>query len=657
MFARSPPLTIITMPVLMRETYNSVLLLSNIIFLSAVVYETRHHTNIEGIAQGTGITLLRTFYVLLAFILMAVLFNTHGLVTACRRACGGVSTKTASVTKKTPPTPWERAHIYVSLFLANEFIFKILLTTGAPTAWHLTNAAGRTRLVYPLRYISWVTTNSYMFTAMSVAFGLHSQEILHTCLGVTVCMLSAFPLELLPFASPLWILVAIVSSFSLFCCLLLISRHAIALFPLATRTEAVALAVIVLTSCASYLSFPAIFFAAVICGGDGEGISCITNAEEANVWLVMESLAKVAIYFIIVVSSAIITNCTTAYAQQSLQALHRRTHSIPAKYNANAKEINSVSAWIDVLVSNCTILLVAPACTGVSVLLIEETLFSENALKYASAEVKAAIVTIQYATSTLAFLSSVSVFFIALDNVLRRRRMRMLISTLLPHRSERDNDDCDGKWSLESPIYNSLSIEYVEESHVTILFCDIVGFTPATIDVDAGAIMSTVSELFRHFDQLHANAGAVKVETSGDSYMSVVGTTTDVLTPSTQASKMATLALALIEASREHKWPNGAQIRIRVGIHCGAASSGVLGGALPRWGVFGHNVVIASRLESTGQASRVHVSSAFVTALREGGDSDAVNAAFVLTDRTVEVKGIGKMQTFWLSGREHEHSQ
>ena len=53
--------------------------------------------------------------------------------------------------------------------------------------------------------------------------------------------------------------------------------------------------------------------------------------------------------------------------------------------------------------------------------------------------------------------------------------------------------------------------------------------------------------------------------------------------PEAQAQAMANMALDMIDASRRHKAPDGSQLRIRVGLHCGPVMAGVVGRKMPRW--------------------------------------------------------------------------
>ena len=117
------------------------------------------------------------------------------------------------------------------------------------------------------------------------------------------------------------------------------------------------------------------------------------------------------------------------------------------------------------------------------------------------------------------------------------------------------------------------------------------------------------------------------------------------LSPAEQAARAAELALRVVASAREHSWPDGSPLQVRVGVHCGSLTTGVVGGALPRWGVFGRNVIIASRMESTGAPDRVHASAEFAVVLRGAG---AAASAFVLRENRAMIKGVGERDTFWV---------
>jgi class 3 adenylate cyclase len=82
---------------------------------------------------------------------------------------------------------------------------------------------------------------------------------------------------------------------------------------------------------------------------------------------------------------------------------------------------------------------------------------------------------------------------------------------------------------------------------------------------------------------------------------------------------------------------------LRVGIHAGPVFAGLVGQSRFAYDVWGDTVNVASRLETTSEPGRIHVSAEVARAL---GD------AYALEPRgLVDLKGKGRTETFFLVGR------
>ena len=93
--------------------------------------------------------------------------------------------------------------------------------------------------------------------------------------------------------------------------------------------------------------------------------------------------------------------------------------------------------------------------------------------------------------------------------------------------------------------------------------------------------------------------------------------------------------------------PDTADLSIRVGLHSGTATGGVLRGHKARFQLFGDSMNTAARMESHGLAGQIHVSEETAKALSAQGKSHWVTPR----KDQLNVKGKGILQTFWVSNR------
>lgn len=176
-----------------------------------------------------------------------------------------------------------------------------------------------------------------------------------------------------------------------------------------------------------------------------------------------------------------------------------------------------------------------------------------------------------------------------------------------------------------------LIAETVEDASV--LFVDLVGFTPFSAGRSASEVVGFLNEVFSTFDALVEAQGLEKIKTHGDAYMvagNVLASEPDHL------DRMAQLALELLNAGE--KW----HLQLRIGLHAGPVVAGVIGTRKFLFDLWGETVNLASRLESHGEAGRIQVSDGVAARL----------SSFVLEERgVVAVKGVGDVRAWWLNGK------
>lgn len=171
---------------------------------------------------------------------------------------------------------------------------------------------------------------------------------------------------------------------------------------------------------------------------------------------------------------------------------------------------------------------------------------------------------------------------------------------------------------------------------VTVLFADIVGFTALTSALNAHEVITMLSGLFSMFDDLVAERGLEKIKTIGDAYM-VVGGLPDPLPD--HAIRVVDLAVAMQACTgRSEHFPG---LSLRIGVHSGPVSGGVIGIRKFAYDVWGTTVNVAARLESTGIPGRIHASEE---------THILTQSAFEYEPRgLVELRGIGPRTTYLVS--------
>ncbi|XP_072226722.1 atrial natriuretic peptide receptor 1 isoform X1 [Leuresthes tenuis] len=212
-----------------------------------------------------------------------------------------------------------------------------------------------------------------------------------------------------------------------------------------------------------------------------------------------------------------------------------------------------------------------------------------------------------------------------------KRKAEALLYQILPH-------------SVAEQLKRGETVQAEAFDSVTIYFSDIVGFTALSAESTPLQVVTLLNDLYTCFDAIIDNFDVYKVETIGDAYMVVSGL--PVRNGKLHGREVARMSLALLDAVKNFKIRHRAdqQLRLRIGIHSGPVCAGVVGLKMPRYCLFGDTVNTTSRMESTGEALKIHVSEATRQVLLEFG-------CFQLQLRgEIEVKGKGRMRTYWLLG-------
>jgi class 3 adenylate cyclase/Flp pilus assembly protein TadD len=182
--------------------------------------------------------------------------------------------------------------------------------------------------------------------------------------------------------------------------------------------------------------------------------------------------------------------------------------------------------------------------------------------------------------------------------------------------------------------------------NAAVLFLDVVGFTTNSGQLNANVVVDLLQNIFTTFDGICDRHDVMKIKTIGDSYMAVAFGTTDSVDPERRA---AAVAMTMMECP--FAWPHSNEpVVFRIGLHSGPVVAGVLGTSRLQYDVWGDTVNVASRMESSGEPGRIHVSEAFATALHLN-DSLTTDTLTFLQRGEISVKGKGPMTTYWLEAR------
>jgi class 3 adenylate cyclase len=181
----------------------------------------------------------------------------------------------------------------------------------------------------------------------------------------------------------------------------------------------------------------------------------------------------------------------------------------------------------------------------------------------------------------------------------------------------------------------------------TVMLADLAGFTAWSADRDPMQVFLLLESIFLEFDRLAARRDVYKVETVGDCYVAVAGLPDprpDHAVVMACFARDCMLRFANIAAELEPTLGGTSDLGLRIGLHSGPITGGVLRGDRRRFQLFGDTINTAARMESNSFKGRVQVSETTAQLLMQAKKQRWL----IQREDPIDAKGKGHLQTYWL---------
>eukprot|EP00980_Cylindrotheca_fusiformis_P027750 scaffold22552_cov122-Cylindrotheca_fusiformis.AAC.1 len=183
----------------------------------------------------------------------------------------------------------------------------------------------------------------------------------------------------------------------------------------------------------------------------------------------------------------------------------------------------------------------------------------------------------------------------------------------------------------------------------TIMFADIVGFTAWASAREPVQVFILLETIYGGFDTNAYRHRVFKVETVGDCYVAVAGLPEPAMDHAVAVCRFACDCIKTMKDTtlklEVTLGPDTSDLKLRVGIHSGQVTAGVLRGERSRFQLFGDTMNTAARMESTSGQNRIQISQVTADLLVASG----LSAWRAARKCKIFVKGKGEMQTYWLN--------
>ncbi len=175
----------------------------------------------------------------------------------------------------------------------------------------------------------------------------------------------------------------------------------------------------------------------------------------------------------------------------------------------------------------------------------------------------------------------------------------------------------------------------------SILFADVVNFTPLSETMTPTELVELLNEVFSHFDLLVEKYGLEKIKTIGDCYMVASG----VPRPHAEhAEALTAMALEMRDYVNQHEFC-GHKLTFRIGMNSGPVVAGVIGRKKFIYDLWDDAVNTASRMESNGQEGMIQITRATYELVKDNFLCEPCGM--------VNVKGKGEMEVWFVTGQKN----
>jgi class 3 adenylate cyclase/CheY-like chemotaxis protein len=192
--------------------------------------------------------------------------------------------------------------------------------------------------------------------------------------------------------------------------------------------------------------------------------------------------------------------------------------------------------------------------------------------------------------------------------------------------------------SIAERLKNGESLIADDFEDSTVLFADLAGFTKLSSTISATDVVMQLNSIFSLFDGLLIKYSLEKIKTIGDCYMLAGGLPKP---DKNHAYSVARMALEMLDIIKEINTKTNQSLKVRIGINSGPVAAGVIGKEKFIYDLWGDTVNVASRMETFGSNSKIHVSANTYLQLK-----DYYN--FTKRDK-INIPGKGTMQTYFLN--------